>query len=66
MTAHVARKGEQLEEKASPLPHETTGERNHETNNEKQNIFNYGRTLGSDITARASSASIKDTSFQIT
>ena len=68
MTAHVARKGEQLEEKSSPLPDETTStERNNEKNNVQQNLFNYGRTLGSsDITARASSASIKDNSFQIT
>ena len=66
MTAHVARKGEQLEEKSSPLPDETTSERNNEKNNVQQNIFNYGRPLGSDITACASSASIKDNSFQIT
>ena len=67
MTAHVARKGEQLEEKSSPLPDETTSERNNEKNNVQQNLFNYGSNLVStDITARASSTSIKDTSFQIT
>ena len=66
MTAHVARKGEQLEEKSFPLPDESTSERNNEKKNVQQNIFNYGSNLGSDITARASSTSIKDTSFQIT
>ena len=67
MTAHVARKGEQLEEKSSPLPDETTSERNNEKNNVQQNLFNYGSNIvSSDITARASSTSIKDTSFQIT
>ena len=66
MTAHVARKGEQLEEKSSPLPDETTSERNHEKKNAQQNIFNYGSSLGSDITSRTSSTSIKDNSFQIT
>ena len=66
MTAHVARKGEQLEERSSSSSDETTSERNNEKNNVQQNIFNYRSTLGSDITARASSASIKDNSFQLT
>ena len=66
MTAHVARKGEQLEEKASSLSDEITSGRSNETNSAQQNIFNYGSTLGSEITSRASSTSIKDTSFQIT
>ena len=66
MTAHVARKGEQLEEKSSSLSDEKTSGRNNEKNNVQQNIFNYRSNSGSEITARASSTSIKDTSFQIT
>ena len=66
MTAHVARKGEQLEEKASLLSDEATSGSSHETNSAQQNLFNYGSTLGSELTSRESSTSIKDTSFQIT